>query len=415
MVICSGLVACSSEMSRGTEPASDAEHVDATEAAVSAPQKIAIPSYYWFDASDWSGVTPQNSVGLAMLNPQNGRLDQLSAGSKQGFQNRLALLQAQSPRPLVFGYVYTRFANTDPHGADGGVHNRDVATVEANIAQYFSNFPTIDGIFLDETTADCSAASLGYYQDIYQWMQSNHAGKKIALNPGTSSTASECYLQGTSSDPRKAGDIIVTFEGTFTNYAKCTARPAWEMNYPAETFWHLVYSTPTTEVSHALALSRTRNAGWVYVTDRSGWTTITSNMAAEGADVAQNGGTYSAVHHFSAVKGSSNYTFSATFDSAFSFHQAYIDSKSGGFAISGIGADYLIENANFRVYGGSGSDWVWNVPASPTPGTSNQTINGATYSWSIPLSSISVSNPTVSAVFRGGNSPSVTTPSCAIP
>jgi hypothetical protein len=410
-----GLVACSADGSLGTVSASDAEHVGAVGAAVGAAQKIGVPSYYWFDAADWTGVTSQNSVGLAMLNPLNGRLEQLSVAAMQGFQNRFAQLQAQSPRPLVFGYVYTRYANTDPNLSDGGVHNRDVATVEANINQYFSNFPTIDGIFLDEATHDCGSAGLGYYQDIYQWLQSNHPGKKIALNPGTSTSDSECYLRGTSGDPRKAGDILVTFEGTFTKYVKCTARPAWEMNYPAETFWHLVYSTPTAEVGHALALSRTRNAGWVYVTDQSGWTTITSNIAAEGADVAQNGGTYSSVHHFSAAKGSTDYTFSATFDSGFTYHQAFIDSKAGGFAISGVAADYLIENANFRVYGGSGSDWTWNLPPSPAPSTSNQTLNGATYSWSIPLSSISVSNQTISAAFRGGNSPSVTTPSCVIP
>jgi len=34
-----------------------------------------------------------------------------------------------------------------------------------------------------------------------------------------------------------------------------------------------------------------------------------ANTAAEGADVAQNGGTYSAVHHFSAAKRSRNYDF----------------------------------------------------------------------------------------------------------
>ncbi|HET7539717.1 MAG TPA: spherulation-specific family 4 protein [Polyangiaceae bacterium] len=194
-------------------------------APVSAPQKVAIPSYYWFNATDWNGVTPQNSVGLAMLNPENGRWD---ASATPGFQSRFAALRALSPRPLIIGYVYTRYANQDPNNQDGGVHDRSVSQVEANIDTYFTTFPELDGIFLDEVTVACDFR-LGYYQDIYAWMQVHYPGRKLILNPGGATDQSQCYLSGTASDPRRAGDIIVSFEGSYTTYSQCRTRPAWEM------------------------------------------------------------------------------------------------------------------------------------------------------------------------------------------
>lgn len=134
----SGCAATSSEERESTGEVHD---------ALGPAQKVAIPSYYWFNAADWASVTPQNGVGLAMLNPQNGRLEQLSGASISGFQSRLAQLQGQSPRPLVFGYVYTRYANTDPNNRDGGLHDRSVAQVASNIDSYFQHFPTSRAAF----------------------------------------------------------------------------------------------------------------------------------------------------------------------------------------------------------------------------------------------------------------------------
>ncbi|HET7539716.1 MAG TPA: hypothetical protein VFK05_07585 [Polyangiaceae bacterium] len=175
----------------------------------------------------------------------------------------------------------------------------------------------------------------------------------------------------------------------------------------------MIYGVPSGELSHTLALSRARNAGWVYATQLSTWNQITPDIAAEGADVAANGAAYSSVRHFAAIRTSDRYTFTATFDQSFSYHQAYIDTKAGGFSVSGIAADYLIENSGFFEYHGTGGDWNWLPPPAPTPGSSNQSVNGNTYSWWVPRSSIT-ETATRQVAFRGGNTPSVTTSSCTI-
>jgi len=40
-----------------------------------------------------------------------------------------------------------------------------------------------------------------------------------------------------------------------------------ENSYPSERFWHLIYATAEADLLDAIALSKQRNAGWIYVTD----------------------------------------------------------------------------------------------------------------------------------------------------
>lgn len=399
-VSCAALVGCS-----GADRTVQPEPTGIAAASVTTPQSIAVPAYYWYTASDWNSVTPQNGVGLVVVNPSNGLLDTMAAADIQGFASRIQSLQALSPRPLVFGYVYTEDANTQPDTTDsraGGTLDRTVAKVEANIDLYFQDFPSIDGIFLDQVTTDCSGG-LSYYQSIYQWMQTAHAGKKVILNPGTADEASQCYLS-----PTRAGDIIVTFEDTYAEYVKCKSRPSWETSYPSTTIWHIIHDTPSTAMANALALSRSRNAGYVYVTDLS-YSQAASYLASEGSNVLQNGGTFSTIH-FSAQHdtGAGRYDFTATFDVAYSFNQVYIDSTGSGYPLGGINSEYLIENGGFYSYAGPG--WAWNPD-----GSSNMTVNGSTYSWWVPDNLVSVTTPPVQIVFHGGNTPSDTTGICTIP
>jgi hypothetical protein len=77
----------------------------------------------------------------------------------------------------------------------------------------------------------------------------------VALNPGTA--AEECYVS--------VGDTMVVFENTYQAYLNWTP-PDWISRYPARSFWHLVYDAPTLgDMRDAIALSKQRNAGYVYV------------------------------------------------------------------------------------------------------------------------------------------------------
>jgi hypothetical protein len=97
---------------------------------------------------------------------------------------------------------------------------------------------------------------------------SSHFGSYIgnlALNWGTDSVAAECFFTVTSNAP----DIAVNFEDNYVNYTKWSGPAAWVSKYPASRFWQLVYDVPATPEAFymALTLSKSRRAGWVYVTD----------------------------------------------------------------------------------------------------------------------------------------------------
>jgi hypothetical protein len=78
----------------------------------------------------------------------------------------------------------------------------------------------------------------------------------VVLNPGTDTA--ECYMS--------AGDVIVNFENVYAQYVGWT--PAnWVSKYSASRFWQIIYSTSQADMREAVALSKKRNAGWVYVTD----------------------------------------------------------------------------------------------------------------------------------------------------
>ena len=83
------------------------------------------------------------------------------------------------------------------------------------------------------------------------------------LNPGTN--VPQCY--------ENAADVIVTFEGSYQSYIDDPAAPnpytplTWTPTDPMK-IWHIVYGAPdTASMEQAVALSKTRDAGYVYVTD----------------------------------------------------------------------------------------------------------------------------------------------------
>jgi hypothetical protein len=46
--------------------------------------------------------------------------------------------------------------------------------------------------------------------------------------------------------------------------------PRWTRSYPAETFYHVVYSVPARRFDRAFMLAVRRRAASVYITDRGG-------------------------------------------------------------------------------------------------------------------------------------------------
>ncbi len=125
----------------------------------------------------------------------------------------------------------------------------------------------MDGIFFDETSNDC--ARFGYYSELRAYVKAKGGVAKVVLNPGT--RTGECYMA--------AGDIIITFEDTYANYVGWQPS-GWESAYAASRFWHLVINTSEADLANAIALSKSRNVGWVYVTPdvlNNPWDTLPAN------------------------------------------------------------------------------------------------------------------------------------------
>ncbi len=202
--------------------------------AAQTSQRIAIPSYF-YPGSFWTQlVSGAPTVGLAVINPASG------PGKKLDNNYLQVVKSAQAAGIKVLGYVYTKYGS------------RRSTTVQADIDKYYTWY-SVDGIFFDEASNSC--AKLSYYQGLYNYVKQRGAQNLVVLNPGINTE--ECYVN--------ASDILITFEDTFDAYT--TWSPSgWEVNYPESRFWHLILNTSYADMPQAIALSKARHAGWVYVT-----------------------------------------------------------------------------------------------------------------------------------------------------
>jgi hypothetical protein len=117
------------------------------------------------------------------------------------------------------------------------------------------------GVFFDQTLSDCGADDehVELYGQVGREVQRRARGAIVAINPGTS--VPECYAD--------VADVIVIFENTLDEYRRWEP-PAWVHSHPETLFWHLIHDVATVaEMRETVALSRERNAGFVYATSHT--------------------------------------------------------------------------------------------------------------------------------------------------
>jgi len=219
-----------------------------------APLEILVPAYFYPSAggSDWDRLSASALAhpGLkltAILNPANGIFSSTEPRYLQAAQDFVGA------GGRLLGYVYTRY----------GTGARSVSDIKANIDRYLDLYGRglISGIFLDEMAAN--AASLGFYQEIYNHIKSRDASLRVLGNPGTVPT--EGYAG--------VADAIVTFEGTGADYAGYDPRQTGDWLYARanSTQAMLVHNAMTCQAMQAAvatAATPLANAGLVYATDR---------------------------------------------------------------------------------------------------------------------------------------------------
>ena len=209
-------------------------------AQAAAAQTMAVPAYF-YPGSYWTQLDQAKpGVGVAVMNPNSG------PGSGPDPNYVAAVKSAEAAGITVVGYVYTSYGS------------RSIAAVESDINNYYSWYPDLDGIFLDGASTSC--ANEPYYATLNRYVKSKGGAGLTVLNPGTQTN--QCY--------EPAADILLTFEGSDTQYVNSYSAPSWVAHYPASHFWHVIYGTPTVSaMATAVQLSKARNAGYVYVTSAS--------------------------------------------------------------------------------------------------------------------------------------------------
>jgi len=203
-------------------------------------QKLAVPAY--FDpGAQWTQMEQgYPAVGIAIMNPDSG------PGNKRDLNYVTQVRKSQTAGLSVIGYTDVAYQKPD----------RPLRVVEAEIDKYYAWYH-VDGIFLDEANTDCADVPT-YYAKLYTYIKTKGGKAIVMLNPGTATN--ECYMAVT--------DIVVTFEDSYSTYVHTYSAPSWVGTYAPSRFEHIVYAAPTdANMSTAIALSKQRHAGWVYVTN----------------------------------------------------------------------------------------------------------------------------------------------------
>ena len=111
-------------------------------AQVAAAQTMAVPAYF-YPGSYWTQLDQARSgVGVAVMNPDSGP----GAGQNPNYVG--AVQSAEAAGINVVGYVYTSYGS------------RSIAAVESDISNYYSWYPDLDGIFLDEASTQLRQRAL---------------------------------------------------------------------------------------------------------------------------------------------------------------------------------------------------------------------------------------------------------------
>ena len=207
---------------------------------VSAAPLELIPAYFSPEGSPdpWHTMCEAAPAGsTVILNPGNGPV------KKQAKEYAEPMRFCEEHGQRVIGYVYTRYGK------------RSLKTVERAIADYYTWYPAVEGVFLDEMAEVPSAKVETYYRELTAYV--HEKGGFVVANPGD--TAATSWQLGTV-------DQVVTFEGSAAGYATYSPAP-WVLSAQAEQIANIIFAAPETSQMEAVCLKATAdNAGSIYVT-----------------------------------------------------------------------------------------------------------------------------------------------------
>ena len=232
-------------------------------------QKVAVPAYInpLLDPNAWAQLATSSpaAMGFAVANVINGP-------DYTPFDEWSQVIGSVSASGVkVIGYVDTGYLGTTGQRTRlGSTDPVDwMSQIQHDIDAWYRFYgSSLSGIFFDQTQNACGPTQdSNAWADLYQRLSDDverlHPGSVTVLNPGIA--VPQCY--------ETAGDVIVTFEGSYASYVgdPSAANPytplSWTPVDPMK-IWHIVYDAPdVATMTNAIALSETRRAGYIYVTD----------------------------------------------------------------------------------------------------------------------------------------------------
>lgn len=227
-------------------------------------QQLAVPSYIHpgVDPDAWTRLmnSAPGTVGIGVANVINGP-DYLP------FANWASVIQgAHAAGIRMIGYVDTGYLGTTGQRTRlGSTAVADwISQIERDINAWYAFYgPELGGIFFDQVQNACGPTPESFewadlYRELSDYVKRSHPDALTVANPGI--VVPECY--------ENSADVLITFEGSYASYAAETYEPlSWDPVDPKK-IWHIVYGAASpAEMEDAIALSKSRQAGFVFVTD----------------------------------------------------------------------------------------------------------------------------------------------------
>jgi hypothetical protein len=202
-------------------------------------QDVFVPAFFYAD-SIWEQAADSKPAPSVMILDISG----LGAGEAPVAHFQTVVRQEKAAGVTILGYSSTAFGQ------------RPAAQVEAD-ARNYRTWYDVSGMFLDEVRG--VASQLPYYKELAAYIHRAIPGSTIWINPGT--YPDQQYMS--------VANVVMAFEGPYDAYS-AVEPPGWAYEYRPSRFAHTIYATAPSQVRSAISLSRSRNAGYVYITDESG-------------------------------------------------------------------------------------------------------------------------------------------------
>jgi hypothetical protein len=202
-------------------------------------QRLFVPAFF-YASSTWQQAATSKPPPAVMILDISG----VGAGTEPEPHFQQVVSEARAAGVTVLGYSSTALGQ------------RPVAQIEQDVRDYKAWYG-VTGVFLDEVTG--TAGQLPYYQQIASYIHSVNPGSPIWINPGI--YPDQAYMS--------VATVVMSFEGTYAQYVSDQV-PSWAHTYPASRFVHTIHDTSQAQLGNAVSLARSRNAGYVYITDGSG-------------------------------------------------------------------------------------------------------------------------------------------------